>query len=36
MVEMIQVARQFEAQMRLMQSAESNDKSATQLLSLQG
>jgi flagellar basal-body rod protein FlgF len=36
MVEMIQVARQFEAQMRLMQTAESNDKSATQLLSLQG
>lgn len=36
MVEMIQVARQFESQMRLMQSAESNDKSATQLLSLQG
>jgi flagellar basal-body rod protein FlgF len=36
MVQMIQGARQYEAQMRLMQSAESNDKSATQLLSLQG
>ena len=36
MVQMIQGARQYEAQTRLMQSAESNDKSATQLLSLQG
>lgn len=36
MVGMIQTARQFEVQMRLLQSAESNDKSAGQLLSLQG
>lgn len=36
MVGMIQTARQFEVQMRLMQSAESNDRSAGQLLSLQG
>lgn len=36
MVGMIQAARQFETQMRLMQTAESNDKSGTQLLSLQG
>lgn len=36
MVEMIQVARQFESQMRLLQTAESNDKAATQLLSMQG
>lgn len=36
MIEMIQAARQFESQTRLMQTAESNDKSATQLLSLQG
>ncbi|MFZ3128767.1 MAG: flagellar basal body rod protein FlgF [Rhodoferax sp.] len=36
MVGMIQTARQFEAQMRLMQSAESNDRSAGQLLGLQG
>jgi flagellar basal-body rod protein FlgF len=36
MVGMIQTARQFEAQMRLMQTAESNDRSAGQLLSLQG
>ncbi len=36
MVQMIQGARQYEAQMRLMQSAEANDKSATQLLSMQG
>ena len=35
MVEMIQVARQYDAQMRLLQSAEANDKSASQLLSLQ-
>ena len=32
MVGMIQVARQFEAQMRLIQSVEANDKSASQLL----
>ena len=36
MVGMIQTARQFEAQMRLVQSAESNDRSASQLLNLQG
>ena len=36
MVGMIQTARQFEQQMRLIQSAESNDRSAGQLLSLQG
>ncbi len=36
MVGMIQTARQFETQMRLMQTAESNDRSAGQLLGLQG
>ena len=36
MVGMIQTARQFEVQMRLLQSAESNDKSAGQLLNVQG
>lgn len=36
MVGMIQTARQFETQMRLLQTAESNDRSASQLLSLQG
>ena len=36
MVGMIQTARQFEVQMRLMQTAESNDRSAGQLLGLQG
>lgn len=36
MVSMIQTARQFETQMRLLQSAESNDRSAGQLLSMQG
>ena len=36
MVGMIQTARQFEAQTRLLQSAESNDRSAAQLLGLQG
>lgn len=36
MVGMIQTARQFEQQMRLLQTAESNDRSAGQLLSLQG
>ncbi|MFZ4287609.1 flagellar basal-body rod protein FlgF [Variovorax sp. HJSM1_2] len=36
MVGMIQVARQFEAQMRLLQNAETNDKTASQLLSVQG
>jgi len=36
MVGMIQTARQFEMQMRLIQTAESNDRSAGQLLSLQG
>ena len=36
MVGMIQTARQFEQQMRLIQTAESNDRSAGQLLGLQG
>jgi flagellar basal-body rod protein FlgF len=36
MVNMIQAGRQFETQMRLLQTAESNDKSAGQLLNLQG
>ena len=36
MVSMIQVARQFEANMKLLQTAESNDKSADKLLSMQG
>ncbi len=36
MVGMIQVARQFETQMRLLQTAETNDKSASQLLNVQG
>ena len=35
MVGMIQTARQFEAQTRLMQTAESNDRAAGQLLNLQ-
>ena len=35
MVGMISAARQFEAQMRLIQTAEANDKSATQLLGIQ-
>ena len=35
MVGMIHAARQFEAQMKLIQTAEANDKSATQLLGLQ-
>lgn len=36
MVGMIQTARQFEVQMRLMQTAESNDRTAGQLLGVQG
>jgi flagellar basal-body rod protein FlgF len=36
MVGMIQTARQFEMQMRLVQTVESNDRSAGQLLSMQG
>ena len=36
MVGMIQAARQFETQMRLLQTSESNDRSAGQLLGLQG
>ena len=36
MVGMIQSARQFETQMRLLQTAETNDKSASQLLNVQG
>jgi flagellar basal-body rod protein FlgF len=34
MVAMIAAARQFEAQIKMMQTAESNEKAATQLLSL--
>lgn len=36
MVGMIQTARQFEAQTRLMQTAEQDDRAAAQLLSMQG
>jgi flagellar basal-body rod protein FlgF len=36
MVGMIQTAREFETQTRLLQTAESNDRSAAQLLGLQG
>jgi len=36
MVGMIQAARQFESQMRLLQSAETNERTADKLLSLQG
>jgi flagellar basal-body rod protein FlgF len=36
MVGMIAVARQFELQMRMMQNGETNDRSAAQLLSLNG
>ncbi len=36
MVGMIATARQFEAQMRLLQTAESNDRAAGKLLSMQG
>jgi flagellar basal-body rod protein FlgF len=36
MVGMIAAARQFEAQMRMLQNGEANDKSAAQLLSLNG
>jgi flagellar basal-body rod protein FlgF len=36
MVGMIAAARQFEQQMRLLQTAESSDKSASQLLNVQG
>ncbi len=36
MVDMIQAARQFESQTRLMQTAEADDRAAAQLLSLQG
>ena len=36
MVGMIAVARQFETQMRMLQNGEANDKSAAQLLSLNG
>lgn len=36
MVGMIQAARQFEAQTRLMQTAEADDRAAAQLLSMQG
>ena len=33
---MIQTARQFEMQMRMLQNGETNDRSAGQLLSMQG
>ena len=33
---MMQAARQFESQMKLLQSAEANDKSAAQLLQVNG
>jgi flagellar basal-body rod protein FlgF len=36
MVGMIQTARHFEVQMRLLQTAESNDRTAGQLLTMQG
>ena len=36
MVSMIQVARQFEANMKLLQTAESNDRTAGKLLGMQG
>ena len=36
MVGMVAASRQFEQQMRLLQTAETNDKSAAQLLSLNG
>ncbi len=36
MVGMIQTARQFEQQMRMLQTAESDDRSASKLLSLEG
>jgi flagellar basal-body rod protein FlgF len=36
MVGMIAASRQFEQQMRLLQTAETNDKSASQLLSMNG
>ncbi|TXT38934.1 MAG: flgF [Comamonadaceae bacterium] len=36
MVSMIQAARQFDTQTRLMQTAEADDRSAAQLLSMQG
>ena len=36
MVSMIALARQFDTQMKLLQSAQENSKSATQVLSLQG
>jgi flagellar basal-body rod protein FlgF len=36
MVSMIQAARQFDTQTRLMQAAEADDRSAAQLLSMQG
>ena len=36
MVQMIAAARQFEAQMRSLTTAEGNDKAASQLLSIGG
>ena len=36
MVGMIQMARQFEVQMKMLQNAEANDKSASQLLASRG
>jgi flagellar basal-body rod protein FlgF len=36
MVSMIQAARQFDTQTRLMTTAEADDRSAAQLLNMQG
>jgi len=36
MVSMIAVARQFEVQMRMLQNGEQNDRSASQLLNVNG
>ena len=36
MVGMIAASRQFEQQMKLLQTAETNDKTASQLLSMNG
>ena len=36
MVGMIAASREFEQQMRLLQTAENNDKTAAQLLSING
>ena len=36
MVGIIQASRQFESQMRLLSTSESNDRSASELLGMQG